>query len=171
MVTEVKARRPQLVLGWVTSREDRRCEPESVHRCGLKSVNDHLYISTHLSNIISTLMTLNSSFLFLPLISRKTLLNLKQLLTLYLPGCQPICFRSISLKLNSYSLGFLNSLLKSLIQIFLCLLMSPILLLTQHANLVSFLTYHLLCLIIFPLYLNLAFSRFMTCVESETLST
>jgi len=85
---------------------------------------------THLSNIISTLMTLNSSFLFLPLISRKTLLTLKQLLTLSLPGCQPICFCSISFKLNSYSSGFLNSLLKSLIQIFLCLLMSPLLLLT-----------------------------------------
>jgi len=113
---------------------------------------------THLSNIISTLMTLNSLFLFLPLISRKTLLTLKQLLTLSLPGCQPICFRSISLKLNSYSLGFLNSLLKSLIQIFLCLLMSPLLFLTQHAILVSFLTHHLLCLIIFPLYLNLDFS-------------
>jgi len=66
---------------------------------------------THLSNIISTLMTLNSSFLFLPLISRKTLLALKQLLTLSLPGCHPICLRSISLKLNSYSLGFQNSLL------------------------------------------------------------
>jgi len=55
---------------------------------------------THQSNIISTLMKLNSLFPFLPLISRKTLLTLKQLLTLYLPGCQPICFRSISLKLN-----------------------------------------------------------------------
>jgi len=34
---------------------------------------------THLSNINSTLITLNSSFLFLPLISRKILLTLKQL--------------------------------------------------------------------------------------------
>jgi len=29
----------------------------------------------------------------------------------------------------------------------------------------------LICPIIFPLYLNFAFSRFVTCVESETLST
>jgi len=41
--TEVKARRPRLVLGWVTTREDWRCNPGSVRRYGLESVTDRLY--------------------------------------------------------------------------------------------------------------------------------
>jgi len=40
--TEVKARRPRSVLGWVTTRE-RRCEPGSVRRFGFKYVTDRLY--------------------------------------------------------------------------------------------------------------------------------
>jgi len=52
----------------------------------------HLRLSCQTSSL--RMMTLNSLFLFLPLISRKTFLTLKQLLKLYLRGCQPICFNS-----------------------------------------------------------------------------
>jgi len=40
--TEVEAHRSRLVLGWVTTRED-RLWPGSVHRHGLKSMTDSLY--------------------------------------------------------------------------------------------------------------------------------
>jgi len=43
----IQARRPRLVLGWVTAKEDRRCEPESVRRCGLKYVTSRPYSRYH----------------------------------------------------------------------------------------------------------------------------
>jgi len=42
-LTEVKARQPRLVLGWVTTREDRTLWHGFVRRRGLKSVTDRLY--------------------------------------------------------------------------------------------------------------------------------
>jgi len=41
--TEANARRPPLVLGWVTTREDRARRPVSVRRCGPQYVTDRLY--------------------------------------------------------------------------------------------------------------------------------
>jgi len=110
---------------------------------------------THLSNIISTLMTLNFHFFFSASDFSQNISH--QLSKLSILGCQLIFSRSISLKLNSYSLVFLNSCIKYLIPLFSCLQISPLL----HPNLgVS--THHLLCQIIFALYLNLASSLFRT---------
>ena len=105
-------------------------------------------------NIISTLMTLNFSFLLLLWNLYKIALILKIPLILFQHGCQLTFCHSISLKLNFYSLVFLSRLQKSLNPLLSCPPMSLLLQFNLHVILVSFLTPHSLCLTIFPLCLN-----------------
>src|SRR5664279_198624 len=83
-------------------------------------------------------------------------LNFRILSLRSLPGCLLICSLSINLRLNFFSLVFLNNFLKYLTLSFKCLLVYLSRLYHLLVILVLYLTLHYPCLITSLLYLNLA---------------